>query len=53
MPHHKYDAHGCVLRRHVNEMKKDLVEMKATQHEMMNEMREGMQGIRIAIERLE
>jgi hypothetical protein len=35
MSHHKYGAHGCVLRRDVDEMKKDLAEMKATQHEMM------------------
>ena len=53
MPHHKYDGHSCVLRRDVNEMKKDLTEMKATQHEMMNEMREGMQRITLAIEKLE
>ena len=53
MPHHKYGAHGCVLRRDVDEMKKDLAEMKVTQHEMMNEMREGMQRITIAIEKLE
>ena len=57
MPHHKYGAHGCVLRRDVNEMKKDLVDMKndlkATQHEMVNEMREGMQRITIAIENLQ
>ena len=53
MPHHKYGAHGCVLRRDVDEMKKDLADMKATQHEMMNEMREGMQRITIAIENLE
>jgi hypothetical protein len=53
MPHHKYGAHGCVLRRDVDEMKKDLAEVKVTQHEMMNEMREGMQRITIAIEKLE
>jgi kelch-like protein 19 len=35
MPHHEYGAHGCVLRRDVDEMKKDLAEVKATQHEMM------------------
>jgi hypothetical protein len=34
-------------------MKNDLAEMKVTQHEMMNEMREGMQRITIAIEKLE
>ena len=53
MPRHKYGAHGCVLRRDVDEMKKDLAEVKVTQHEMMNEMREGMQRITIAIEKLE
>jgi hypothetical protein len=53
MPHHKYGAHGCVLRRDVDEMKKYLAEVKVTQHEMMNEMREGMQRITIAIEKLE
>jgi hypothetical protein len=53
MPHHKYAAHGCVLRCDVDEMKKDLAEMKVKQHEMMNEMREGMQRITIAIEKLE
>ena len=53
MPHHKYGAHGCVLRRDFDEMKNDLAEMKVTQHEMMNEMREGMQRITIAIEKLE
>ena len=53
MPHHKYGAHGCVLRRDVDEMKKDLADMKATQHEMMCEMRKGMQRITIAIEKLE
>ena len=53
MPHHKYGAHGCVLRRDVDEMKKDLADMKATQHEIINEMREGMQRITIAIEKLE
>jgi hypothetical protein len=53
MPHHKYGAHGCVLRRDVDEMKKDLAEVKVTHHEMMNEVREGMQRITIAIEKLE
>jgi hypothetical protein len=49
MPHHKYGAHGCVLRRDVDEMKKDLAEMKATQHEMMT----CMQRITIAVESLQ
>ena len=60
MPHHKYGAHGCVLRRDFDEMKKDLADtkkdladVKATQHEMMSEMREGMQRITIAFEKLE
>jgi hypothetical protein len=53
MPHHKYGAHGCVLRRDVDEMKKDLAEVKVKQHETMNEVREGMQRITIAIEKLE
>ena len=71
MPHHKYGAHGCVLRRDVDKIKKDLAGMKkdladtkkdiaettkdladvkAIQHEMVNEMREGIQRITIAIE---
>ena len=53
MPHHKYGAHGCVLRRDFDQMKKDLADVKATQHEMVNEMREGMQRITIAIENLQ
>ena len=53
MPHHKYGAHGCVLRLDVDEMKKDRADVKATQHEMVNEMREGMQRITIAIENLQ
>ena len=67
MPHHKYGAHGCVLRRDFDEMKKDLADtkkdladtrkdladLKATQHEMMSKMTEGMQLITIAIEKLE
>ena len=60
MPHHKYGAHGCVLRHDVDEMKKDLADVKkdladvkATQHEMVNEMRDGMQRITIAIENLQ
>ncbi len=53
MPHHKYGGHGCVLRREMDQVKEDLAEMKATQHEMMNEMREGMQRITIAFESLQ
>jgi hypothetical protein len=53
MPRHKYGAHGCMLRRDFDEMKKDLAEVKVTQHETMNEVREGMQRITIAIEKLE
>jgi hypothetical protein len=53
MPRHKYGAHGCVLRRDVDEMKNDLAEMKATKHEMMKEMREGMQRLTIAFESLQ
>ena len=53
MPHHKYGAHSCVLRRDVDKIRKDLDDVKATQHEMMNEMREGMQQITIAIENLQ
>ena len=49
MPHHKYGAHGCVLRRDVDEMKKDLAEVKATQHEMMTYM----QRLTIAVESLQ
>ena len=46
MSHHEYGAHGCVLRRDVDEMKKDLAEVKATQHEMMT----CMQRLTIAVE---
>ena len=53
MPHHKYGAHGCVLRRDVDGIKKDLADVKAIQHEMVNEVREGMQRITIAIENLQ
>ena len=53
MPHHKYGAHGCVLRRDVDEMKNDLAEVKATQLEMMKEMRDGMQRLTIAFESLQ
>ena len=53
MPHHEYGAHGCVLRRDVDEMKNDLAEVKATQHEMMKEMRDGMQRLTIAFESLQ
>ena len=53
MPHHKHGGHGCVLRREMDQVKEDLAEMKATQHEMMNEMREGMQRITIAFESLQ
>jgi hypothetical protein len=53
MPHHKYGGHGCVLRRDVDKMKKDLAEVKTTQNEMMNEVREGMQRMTIAMEHLE
>ena len=60
MPHHKYGAHGCVLRRDVDVMKKDMADVKkdvadvkATQHEMVNKMRDGMQRITIAIENLQ
>ena len=54
MPHHNiYGAHGCVLRRDVDEMKKDMADVKATRHEMVNEIREGLQRITIAIENLQ
>ena len=53
MPHHKYGAHGCVLRREMDGVKQDLAEMKATQHEMMKEMRDGMQRVTIAVESLQ
>jgi hypothetical protein len=46
---HKYGAHGCILRRDVDEWKKDLAEMKATQHEMMT----CMQRLTIAVESLQ
>ena len=50
MPHHKYKAHGCALRRDVDQIKKDLADVKTAQHEMVNEMREGMKRITIAFE---
>jgi hypothetical protein len=49
MPRHKYGAHGCVLRRDVDEVKNDLAEMKATQREMMT----CIQRITIAVESLQ
>ena len=45
MPHNKYAAHGCVLRRDVDEMKTDLAEVKATQHEMKESMQRAMENI--------
>ncbi|CAB4034657.1 kelch 18 [Paramuricea clavata] len=53
MPHLEYGAHGCVLRREMDEVKQGLTEMKATQHEMMEEMREGIQRLTIAFESLQ
>jgi hypothetical protein len=53
MPRYKYAAHGCVLRRDVDEMKKDQAAMKATQHEMIKEMRGGIQRITTAVESLQ
>ena len=50
MPHNKYSSHGCVLRRDVNKMKKDLTEMKASQREMMNEMKVGLERLTTAFE---
>ena len=49
MSHHEYGAHGCVLRRDVDEMKNDLAEVKATQHEMMT----CMQRLTMAVENLQ
>ena len=49
MPHHECGGHGCVLRRDVDEMKKDLAEVKAT----VNEMREDMQRIMNVFESLQ
>ncbi|CAB4043895.1 E3 ubiquitin- ligase NRDP1 [Paramuricea clavata] len=49
MPRHKFGAHGCVLRREMDEVKKDLAEMKAMQHEMMT----CMQRVMIAVESLQ
>ena len=40
-------------KKDLADTKKDLADVKATQHEMMSEMREGMQRITIAIEKLE
>ncbi len=45
MPHNKYGAHGCVLRRDVDEMKKDLAEVKATQHEMKKSIQRAIENI--------
>jgi hypothetical protein len=49
MPRHKYGAHGCVLRRDVDEMKNDLAEVKATQHEILT----CVQRLTIAVESLQ
>jgi hypothetical protein len=46
MPHNKYGAHGCALRREMNEVKKDVAEIKATQREL----KESVQRMTIAIE---
>ena len=40
-------------KKDLADTKKDLADVKATQHEMMSEMRQGMQRITIAIEKLE
>ena len=40
-------------KKDLADTKKDLAEVKATQHQMMSEMREGMQRITVAIEKLE
>ena len=56
MPEKKYSAHGCVLRREMDEMKKDLTEIKSAQQEMLREMRAGLAGwqrVTTAIENLE
>ena len=39
MPRLKYDTHGCLLRREIIEIKKNLTEMKCMQEEMMKEMK--------------
>jgi hypothetical protein len=49
MARHKYGAHGCVLRRDVDEMKKDLAEVKSTQHEILT----CVQRLTIAVESLQ
>jgi hypothetical protein len=49
IPRYKYAAHGCVLRRDVDEMKNDLAEVKATQHEMMT----CVQRLTMAVENLQ
>ena len=49
MPEKKYSAHGCVLRREMDEI-------KSAQHEMLKKMRAGLaglQGVTTAIENLE
>ena len=53
MAHNKYQAHGCVLRRDFDKMKKELAEVKAAQNEMMTEIREGMKRMTTTIEKFE
>ena len=45
----KHGVHSCVLRREIDEFKKDLAEMKATQREM----KESIQRMTIAVENIE
>ncbi|XP_028403186.1 uncharacterized protein LOC114525926 isoform X2 [Dendronephthya gigantea] len=52
MPYSKYDTHGCVLRRDVDEMKKDLAGMKSTQNEIINEMKESRKEMVRMVENL-
>ena len=49
VPHNKHGVHSCVLRREIDEFKKDLAEMKATQREM----KESIQRMTIAVENIE
>ena len=50
MPHNEYGGHGCVLRREMDQVKNDLAEMKASQHEIMNEMKESLERLTTVFE---
>ena len=50
MPRNKYGVHSCVLRREMDEVKKDLAEMKATQCEIKESIQRMTSGIEILVE---